>query len=216
MASLSQLVTQGAPAALNMVKTLLATPLLINPGVIRDKEGGRDQGMPFAIPLETETNTQSGTAEVSESLIITQNKKKNMTDNVAPGAWTWSLTGFIPGISALEPTNKFTPFVQLNTALLRNAYKQGYILIFKDIDACIYKQVAIQNLTIDPQADCRNKTPFSMTLKEINVMTALSSNKSEKAQSSFPAAGTLAGDALMAGTSLAVGVGTGAISMLIK
>lgn len=211
MSSLTKLVTQGAPAALNMVKTLLATPLLINPGII----AGKDQGMPFAIPLETEANTQSGTAEVSESLIITKKVKKNMTDNVAPGAWTWSLSGFIPGISALEPTNKFTPFVTLNTALLRNAYKQGYLLIFKDIDAAIYKQVAIQNLTIDPQADCRNKTPFSMTLKEVNVMTALTSDAPDKA-SSFPAAGTLAGDALMAGTSLAVGVGVGAVSKLAK
>ena len=212
MSSLTKLVTQGAPAALNMVKTLLATPLLINPGII----AGKDQGMPFAIPLETETNTQSGTAEVSESLILTKTVKKNMTDNVAPGAWTWSLSGFIPGISALEPTNKFTPFVTLNTALLRNAYKQGYLLIFKDIDAAIYKQVAIQNLTIDPQADCRNKTPFSMTLKEVNVMTALGSDAAEKAQSSFPGAGQLAGDAIMAGSTLAVGVGVGAVSMLAK
>lgn len=212
MDALTKLVTQGSPAALNLVKSLLATPILINPGVINS----RDQGMPFAIPLETETNSQTGSAEVSESLVITKNQKRNLTDNVAPGAWSWNLSGYIPGITALEPTNKFTPFVMMNTALLRNAYKQGYVLIFKDIDAAIYKTVAIQSLTINPQADCRNKTPFSMTLKEINVLEALNSDESETKKKSFPSAGTLAGDALLAGTSLAVGAAVGVVSKLVK
>lgn len=195
---------------MKLVETLLSTPTLINPGEFSDGNGNsRNQGLPFAIPLETESNSQTGSAEVSESIVITKDVKKNMTDNIAPGSWTWNLTGYIPGITALEPTNFFTPFVQLNTALLKNAFKKGYTLIYKDMDASIYKRVAIQSLTIDPQADCRNKTPFSMTLKEINVAEVSAATSTETELKSTPAVGNLKGDALLAGSTVAVSVFSG-------
>lgn len=167
IATLTDKILQGNKAAWAEVKTLLSTPVLINPGFGYYENQTRH---PFAIPLETESHTQSMSAEVSESLVICKDQKKNMADNIAPGSWSWSLSGYIPGSSLLEPTNLYTPIVKLQTDLLKMAMEKGYMLIFKDIDNTIYRRVVIQSLDIETQADCKNKTPFSMTLKQINSM----------------------------------------------
>lgn len=177
MESLTRLVAQGAPGALKMVKSLLDTPALINTGF----SGEASQGLPFVVPLDTESHVQQGDALVSESLVITQTQKKNIADNVAPGSWEWSLSGYIPGMPDLELTNLFTPFVKLNVSLLKNAFQKGYILTFKDIDASIYKRVVIKRLSIKTDSDARNAAPFSMTLKEINVLDTLAEQKSSLA-----------------------------------
>ena len=119
MDTLSQLVVNGNPTALSLVKTLLNSPMLINLGITKE---GLTQGAPFAIPLETQTHQQTGSADVSESLVITASGKKNIADNVAPKSWTWSITGYIPGNAAVEPTNLYTPFAALNSWLIRNAF----------------------------------------------------------------------------------------------
>lgn len=212
MDKLSQLVVNGNPTALSLVKTLLNAPMLINLGITKE---GFMQGDPFAIPLETQSHQQTGSADVSESLVITASGKKNIADNVAPKSWTWNFTGYIPGNAALEHTNLYTPFVALNSWLIRNAFQKGYILIFKDIDAQLYRRVVIQSLTIKTEADCRNKTPFAMTLKEINVMDDLYSQMSESAQAAIPKSGSAIGYALAQGTTLAAKVSTDAISSIL-
>ncbi len=108
MDKLSQLVVNGNPTALSLVKTLLNSPMLINLGITKE---GLTQGAPFAIPLETQTHQQTGTAEVSESLVITASGKKNIADNVAPGSWTWVLQGIFP---ATQPLNTLT-FIPLSS-----------------------------------------------------------------------------------------------------
>lgn len=206
MANFRLAIKQGNPGALKLAKTLLTTPTLINMGQAAETA----QGMPFAIPLETEEHSQTGTAQVSESLVITKTQKVNVSDNIAPGAWTWNLSGYIPGIAALEPSNYFTPFVTLFTKLLQNAYKKGYVLIFKDIDATIYKRVVIQSLTVRTQADCKNKTPFRMVLKEINVMDLQAIEKSESETSALPDLGSALGLASSAGLIIASAAGVSA------
>ena len=205
MDTLSQLVVNGNPTALSLVKTLLNSPMLINLGITKE---GLTQGSPFAIPLETQNHQQTGSADVSESLVITASGKKNIADNVAPKSWTWNFTGYIPGNAAVEPTNLYTPFAALNSWLIRNAFQKGYILIFKDIDAQLYRRVVIQSLTVKTEADCRNKTPFAMTLKEINVMDDLLSQMTESAMAAIPASGSAIGYAVAQGTTLAAKVGT--------
>lgn len=206
MDPLSKLITQGSPAALNLVKSLLNRPMLINLGKIGGMEG---QGLPFAIPLETEDHSQDGSAQVSESLLITKDQKTNVADNVAPGPWEWNMSGYIPGIPLLEPTNFFTPFVTLNTNLLKLAFKKGYVLVFKDIDAEIYTYTVIKSLSIKTQADCRNATPFRMTLRELNLLSVTNSNKSETAAKSFPSDGQIIGGVLKVGSTVAGAVTAG-------
>lgn len=204
----SQAILNGKPTALKMAKTLLTTPTLIYTG-----EYDGFLRLPFAVPLEVENHQMSGMAEVSESLVIAATKKINVSDNVAPGSWTWELNGYIPGIAGLEPTNLFTPFVTLHTELLKAAFKNGYVMIYKDIDAQIYRRVVIKSLTISEKSDCKNKKPFSMSLKEINVVDDVTSMLSGALSSALPGVGTSLGSTISLGCTAAAMSTVGALAL---
>ena len=53
------------------------------------------------------------------------------------------------------------------------------------------------------QADCRNATPFSMTLKEVNVMDNLLTQMTESAAAAIPKSGSAIGYATVQGTVIA-------------
>lgn len=193
MDELSKKIAEGNAAAINLVKTLLTTPTLINLDTA--------QGTPYALPLEIETHQQNCQSEVSTSLVICRQNKVNVTDNVAPGAYTWELSGYIPGMTGVkEVTNFWTPSVQLNTDIIRMWNKRGAVLAFKDIDGTIYKRVVIKSLSIAIQKDCRNKTPVKLTLQEINVMENALADITTTEAASTPTEGTLNGDAASAGS----------------
>ena len=194
MDKMSLSLIQGSQAALKLAKSLLTTPVLMNLDIT--------QGALFAIPLETEVHKQHITSEVSQSLLITKLGKKNITDNIAPGAWGWTLSGYIPGVTALEPTALWTPMATLYRDFIKRAAQNGYVLTYKDTDNNIYKRVAIASLSIDTKADCKNKTPFSMELVEINVLDDISA-LSELAQNMWSQAGTLGGAATNVGATIA-------------
>lgn len=162
MDGLTLKITNGNRKALALAKTCVTTPTLINLDP--------SQGSVYALPLEVETNQRSASADVSESLVITSNRKENITDNVAPGAQSWHLTGYIAGIKRLEPTNYYQPFVQFHTDILWQWFSRGAILTYKDGNAQIHQQVVIKDLQTSQQKDSGNATPFSLTLKEINDM----------------------------------------------
>ena len=168
MDGLTLKITNGNKKALALAKTCVTTPTLINLE--------SSQGTIYALPLEVETNQRSAPAEVSESLVITSNKKENISDNVAPGPQSWHLTGYIAGIKRLEPTNYFQPFVQLHTDILWQWYNRGAILTYKDGNSQIHQQVVIKDLQTSQQKDSGNATPFSLTLKEINIMNPSTDN----------------------------------------
>lgn len=202
MDGLSIKLTEGSKAALQLVKTTITTPTLINTDV--------RQGPLYAIALAAESYQKSCSAEVSESLVITQDTKKTIADNVAPGSKSWSMSGYIPGNKALEPTNYFTPLVRLNTDILWSWFESGAVLIFKDSNAQIYEHVVIKELTTSEQKDCANAVPFSMTLKEINVMdTSLlgmlneGATKISKLIKSVAAVGSVVGTAAIVGSTTA-------------
>lgn len=189
-------------AALELAKTLITTPTLINIDI--------RQGALYALPLQCETNQKSANAEVSESLVISSEAKKYISDNVAPGAKQWQLSGYIPGIKQLEPTNYFQPFVQLQTDILWSWFDHGAVLIFKDGNAQIHKKVVIKALQTAQQKDCANATPFTMTLKEINVMETTLANAADtettainKLMTSLPAVGSALGAAVSLGATAA-------------
>lgn len=166
---MTKAIISGSSTALSLVKTLLMTPILYE----------KDQ-MKKGVPLECNAYSQNGTAEVSESMIITLDQKDNestetkklLADNVAPSSWTWNIQGYIPGLSLVELTNLY-PWVMIrNRNKIRDWFKQGAVLKFKDMEGKIYDNVAIESLDIRHDPDCANKAPFSITLKEINVMSA--------------------------------------------
>ena len=162
MDGLTKLVIAGDPAAKKLVQSALTNPVLLN----TDSE----QGTPFSIVLECENLKQTSVAQVSENLLIMQDGKKNITDNIAPSGWEWHLSGYIIGNKILEPSNYYTPIVMLNTDILRQWYRKGAVLAFKDANAQLYENVVIKNLELQMQKDARNVYPFSMILKEVSLL----------------------------------------------
>ena len=200
MDGISLKITKGNRAAIALAKTLVTTPTLIN----TDPK----QGAIYAIPLQVETNQKSASAQVSESLVLATDAKKFISDNVAPGSKSWKLGGYIKGIPRLEPSNYFQPFVQLHTDILWNWRDRGAVLIFKDGNAQIYKRVVIKDLQTAQQKDSANATPFTMTLKEINVLETSNTDQGDnsdanKMAKSLPAAGSALGAALTLGMTAA-------------
>lgn len=153
----------GNPQALMYAKSLLTDPMLTV------KIGGAT----FPITLEVETCLQNGNAAVSEQLVVTNEGKKYITDNVAPGSWSWTLSGYISGVDPLEPSSFFKPTVQFLCDIIRKAFKNGVSAIYKDIDCCLYNNVVIEDLTLEHRSDCKNKRPFSMVLKQIEVLSSV-------------------------------------------
>ena len=196
MDGLTKLLMKADPAALNMVKTLVTTPTLINLDI--------RQGPIYAIPLMTETNQRNASAEVSESLIIGTEAKQYISDNVAPGSMNWSLGGYIAGVKELEPSNRFQPFVQFNTDTLWSWFEHGALLIYKDGNAQLYDNVVIKSLQTSQQKEAANATPFSMTLKQLNLMemdlSDLVEDVVDQAKNSIIAAGSKLGKALSLGS----------------
>lgn len=196
---ITQLTTGGIGAArvADELRSLLNNPMLINTGKESNQMGA------FAIPIEVESYRQSMSATVSESVVIAAAGKENLTDNVAPGAWTWDLSGYIPGNPVVEQTNFYTPFVKLNTNLLKNAAKKGFIFKYRDMDNAIYKRVVIQKIDVAFQADCRNRTPVSLTLREINSLEDIMASLTAAEESANPVLGSIGGSALDCGVTLA-------------
>ena len=194
LSGLTKAILEGNMLAISLAKTCITTPVLIN--------ADPKQGAKFAIPLLCETNQKSASAEVSESLVICTDSKKNVTDNVAPGAKSWHLTGYIQGTGngLLEPTNYFMPMLSFNVKTLWSWFEHGAVLMFKDGNCKIYDRVVIKDLQTSQQKDSQNAVPFSMTLKEINLISisdikADSSQSQEQIAKSQPPAGSADGAA---------------------
>lgn len=194
ISGLTRAILAGNRTAIALAKTCITTPVLINTDP--------DQGSKFAIPLLCETNQKSASAEVSESLVICTDAKKNVTDNVAPGSKSWHLTGYIQGtgVGGLEPTNYFMPMLQFNVDTLWSWFNHAAVLMFKDGNCRIYDRVVIKDLQTGQQKDSQNAVPFSMTLKEINLLpvsdlNADTSQSQEQAAKSQPPVGSADGAA---------------------
>ena len=162
MDAFTQKIINGDNVAIKMAETLISTPTLINKDL--------KQGAKYALPLLCETIQQSGAAEVSESLVIYTDAKKQISDNVAPGSRSWHLTGYIPGLRDAEPSNKYQPFLQFNYGVIWDWFNRGAVLVFKDGYAQIFKNVVIKDLQTSQQKDSANAIPFTLTLKEINIL----------------------------------------------
>lgn len=153
---------EGNSTAINLAKTVISTPTLINKDIA--------QGTVSAIPLEVETNQKTAQAEVSESLIISSEAKKYVSDNVAPGSKSWNLSGYLVGNRALEQSALFQPTLKMITDILWQWFERGAVLIFKDGTSQIYDNVVIKSLQTSQVKDAADAVAFTMTLKEINVM----------------------------------------------
>lgn len=204
---LSLAILSRSAKAIAMAKSIAAMPALIftNP--------------PMFIPLELESYSKDGQADVATNPVIVSGKsgdiKKEVTDNVAPKPWTWTVSGYIPGNVLAEYTNLYTPFVRFHTDMISLAFEEGMRLTFKDKDCKFYKdQVVIENLSIGMQADCANKTPFSMTLRQILTIDMSEAIIDKIEQMAQPDDGEITGAEVSKGTTNTVVIGNSTLKTL--
>lgn len=176
----------------NLVAQRFIKSLTTNPSIILNKA-------PFYIPLEVETCTQGSEAEVSENLVVTADGKKYLTDNIAPGPWTWTISGYIPGFTVGEITNLYTPGLKYHTAMIKKIYREGRLFTFRDPDCETFDNVIIQSLNIDTAGDTKNKKPFQAVLKQVEILNASDAQVTDLEAISAPAAGTADGETVDAG-----------------
>lgn len=171
------IIESSSSSALQMVKTLLDNPMIISLTAPQ-----------FGFPLEVETYDKGGQAEVSQRPVIVPGKgvKKILNDNVAPQPVTWQLSGYIPGSPLIEKTCLFTPIVMANLVFLWIAYERGARLVYKDMDQRVYTNCVIESLHTGNVKDCKNKMPFSMTLKQIVTIDASEAELTETEQNAQP------------------------------
>lgn len=213
MNEFQNLIIQGSQSALNAAKSLLANPVLIFTGEKTTIPNLSTSGLSgnksivskvgWVVPIEVVSSQKSVVNEVSENLVIAENKKVNVVDNIAIGAWHWQLSGYIGG-SSLELTNIYTPFVTLQTTYLEMAATEGYFLIYKDSQNNIHKNCVIKSFTLKDEADARNKRPFSMEIVQINVMDTTSVLQSALEKFSKMAVGSILGATAQLGVTVAV------------
>ena len=173
---LTRAVVRGVPSALNMVKSLIDNPMIVS------------DFPPWSISLEVESYSKRGSAEVSQRPVIVPGTgvKQYLNDNVAPSPLEWHLSGYIPGDDLIEQTCLFTPIVKGNTELLWQAFKLGARIMYKDTDQMPYMNCVISDLETNYTKDCKNKMPFSMTIREIKTIEASIANLTEAEKNALP------------------------------
>lgn len=173
---LTRAIVRGIPSALVMAKSLIENPAIVS------------QTPPWSISLEVESYSKRGSAEVSQRPVIVPGTgvKQYLNDNVAPSPKEWNLSGYIPGDNLVEQTCLFTPIVRANVDFLWLAFDLGSRIIFKDQDQRPYTCV-IESLEVSPNKECKNKMPFSMTLKEIKTIESTITELSEEQKNALPA-----------------------------
>lgn len=174
---LTRAIVRGVPSALNMAKSLLENPAIVS------------QNPPWSISLEAEDYGKHGSAEVSQSPVIVPGTgvKQFLNDNVAPNPKEWHLSGYIPGDDLIEKTCLFTPVVMANVQFLWAAFENGSRVIYKDTDQRVYTNCVIADLETNYTKDCKNKMPFSMTIREIKTIEASIAELTEAEKAALPA-----------------------------
>jgi hypothetical protein len=173
---LTRAIVRGVPSAINMAKSLIENPAIVS------------QTPPFAISLEVEDYGKHASAEVSQRPVIVPGTgvKQFLNDNVAPSPKEWTLSGYIPGDNLVEQTCLFTPIVRANVDFLWLAFDLGSRIIFKDQDQKIYNNCVISDLETRPNKECKNKMPFTMTIKEIKTIESTMTELTETEKNALP------------------------------
>ena len=174
---LERAIIRGVPSALNMAKSLLENPMIVS------------LTPSWAISLEVESYSKRGSAEVSQRPVIVPGTgvKQFLNDNVAPSPTEWHLSGYIPGDDLIEQTCVFTPIVRANVDFLWLAFNLGSRIIFKDSDQRVYTNCVIAELETNYTKECKNKMPFTMTIKEIKTIEASIAELTEAEKNALPA-----------------------------
>ena len=152
--SIANLIASSVANALALVKRYLAQPMV---------GGITIQATRFECVME---------ADVSRKVVIdlTQNNKRNVMDNVAPGPRTWEIEGYIGGLP-FELTSLYMPSLAMATDLLDGLFqaREQTTLVAPNFKSF---PVLISRFEYSAVPDVQNRVPVRISLVELTSLTA--------------------------------------------
>lgn len=167
MSLTSQIVT-GSQTAIDLIKNYLA-----NPSIAPSINGLPKQDPTKIVVLECESYKEDLDSDISNQLIVDINVGKTwISDNIAPKPRVFNLKGLI----GVAPYEKITsPVLQVTQAkalgFLREMRNSREMLVFNTKNQTESILVGISALSIDSDPLVQNRIPFTMTLKEIPILS---------------------------------------------
>jgi len=157
--------------------------------------------LPSSIRIENSAYKVGAQSAVSTQVLVsiatdksgnTTSAKQFITDNVAPGPRTWTISGWISSNSPVSLLFNAPQTVGLDTSI-RNQEKALWDFFynrsigqFKDKNGQLFPYVVIESVDFDADALTQNALPISLTLKQINILQIDSKGISASALPSDP------------------------------
>jgi hypothetical protein len=169
--SLTSQIISGSQLALSAIKNYLANPSI---APMLDFAGATvSQDPAKMVTLQCESYKEGLECEVSQQLVVDMSKgKQYISDNIAPKPRTWDMKGYI-GVALYETLA--SPLLQQSQekslAWLKEMRLSRAMLAFKTKNGGEIVGVGISSLIIDTDPLVQNRIPFTMTVREIPVLT---------------------------------------------
>lgn len=186
MATLAQAIISGSAAALRVVRQYLS-----NPAIIVTPTTSQGLPLPSQIVFMQVTGFQELLSnQVSKMLLVDISKGKSfLNDNIAPMPRVWKLTGYLfPAVPLIQATDQIQ--LEYLKETLRTASRSRQLVQFKPVVTSVTAQfsqvydallnqkvtgtipVSILDITFSLDAEIQNKAPFTMTLQEMDTLSA--------------------------------------------
>jgi hypothetical protein len=124
------------------------------------------------IPIYAEQYKVTRQVETPETLVISSESKRFITDNAAPRPRVWKMRGYISSlIPAFENGVIIKPTILLQKTYLDNAAMSRSPIQFKTAEG-EFVDILIQNLEFTEDPKIQNKAVIDITLKEFVYLTA--------------------------------------------
>lgn len=186
MASLAQAIFSGSAAALRVARQYLS-----NPAIIMTPKTAQGLPLPSQIVFMQVTGFQELLSnQISKMLLVDVSKGKTfLNDNFAPLPRVWKLSGYLfPAAPLIQATDQIQ--LEYLKETLRTASNSRQMVQFKPVVTSVASQfsqlydavfnqkvtgtipVGIMDIQFSFDPEIQNKAPFTMTLQEMNELTA--------------------------------------------
>jgi hypothetical protein len=137
----------------------------------------RIENSAYKVSAQSAVSTQVLVSIVTDPTTnVTTSAKQYITDNVAPGPRTWTISGWISSTTLAGLLFNSPLTVGLDTSIRKQEqalwdffYKRS-VGQFRDKNGQLFPYVVIESVDFDADALTQNALPISLTLKQINIL----------------------------------------------
>jgi hypothetical protein len=188
--SVLQLASTSALLALKTNSQFNQVPILYIPQSLGSDifDGIRLENSAYKVNAESAVSTQTLISINSDGTT----NKQYITDNVAPGPRTWTISGWISSSEIMTAVFTATAIRGLDSTIrkqidsLWNFFYSRGVGKFRDKDGKLWPYVVVASIDLDADPLTENKVPINITIKEINTISLSDSGVNASAVSNDP------------------------------